>query len=361
MSMRIGQCQRRRRAFTLVELPAVSQRKRSAFTLVELLVVIAIIGVLVALLLPAIQAAREAARRSQCMNNMRQLGIATLNYETAKKHLPPSHTRIPDGFVFAHIAPYFEQGAIFAQYNFDKHWNDDNPATATVTNLKLSRMPIPSLHCPSAPSEGHLRQPNATDYSICDKFVEGANHAKARVMSATPPRIKDRGALLVVDGWIQEESGAMQPYSGSFWPSMLGQVLVARTATGRPVAAPVKMKEVTDGTSHSFMFFEQAGVPDRYDQYGALMYDASGKLMRAQSESWADNKTGFDWGHGLDPCGYKAFNCHNGDEIYGFHQGSAMFTMGDASARTFRDDIDLDVFTSLFTRNGDDIVDASGL
>jgi prepilin-type N-terminal cleavage/methylation domain-containing protein len=65
-------------------------RTRRGFTLVELLVVIAIIGVLVALLLPAIQAAREAARRSQCANNMRQLSLAVLNYESSRKELPPS-------------------------------------------------------------------------------------------------------------------------------------------------------------------------------------------------------------------------------------------------------------------------------
>src|SRR5436853_7463027 len=71
---------------------SLSRSQKRGFTLVELLVVIAIIGILVALLLPAIQAAREAARRAQCVNKMKQLGLAVLNFESARKVLPYANT-----------------------------------------------------------------------------------------------------------------------------------------------------------------------------------------------------------------------------------------------------------------------------
>ncbi len=100
--------------------------KTRAFTLVELLVVIAIIGILVALLLPAIQAAREAARRAQCMNNLKQLGIAAHNYLSAKKDVLPGglfqEFKTPGGYqgqtFFVYLMPYMEYQIIYDQWDF---------------------------------------------------------------------------------------------------------------------------------------------------------------------------------------------------------------------------------------------------
>ena len=85
---------------------------RTAFTLVELLVVIAIIGILVGLLLPAVQAAREAARRMQCSNHLRQLSLATMNYESANKRFPTQGTVDEDFSVQARLLPFMEQSSI---------------------------------------------------------------------------------------------------------------------------------------------------------------------------------------------------------------------------------------------------------
>ena len=157
-----------------ITMMTANRPRREGFTLVELLVVIAIIGILVALLLPAIQAAREAARRSQCTNNLKQIGLAIINYETAVKEYPPGRLNCDAGSPyfdcrndlvdqnarssmsgFVLILPYLEEQALFDQAGIDQvdaiwRWNatwKSNPARVAVVETRP-----PVYVCPSSTS-----------------------------------------------------------------------------------------------------------------------------------------------------------------------------------------------------------------
>jgi len=139
---------------------------RRAFTLVELLVVIAIIGILVALLLPAIQAAREAARRAQCLNNLKQLGIAIHSHHDQKKFFPPgffwpkpaappcdstAHTKGSESTWIAHLLPFMEQNALYDAADWTRGFG-----LAPGINGPICGTPLPTMLCPSGPHAQQL-------------------------------------------------------------------------------------------------------------------------------------------------------------------------------------------------------------
>ncbi len=161
---------------------------RSGFTLVELLVVIAIIGILVGLLLPAVQAAREAARRMQCTNNLKQLGLAAHNFESAYKRFPPGYLGSPatagpnynsDRWVgnLTYLFPYMEQDAIYQPFpvvrqldpsakrtgntsvdgqKFDPWWNDDDYDPSDIDTLwDFAQFRVAAFLCPSDNAYGN--------------------------------------------------------------------------------------------------------------------------------------------------------------------------------------------------------------
>ena len=135
--------------YTALRLP-----HRSAFTLVELLVVIAIIGILVALLLPAVQAARESSRRSHCTNNLKQIGLATLQHHDVYGKFPPGWAQspftVPQGNIiqgghgfFSFLLPFLEEEGLAAIYRWDKRAQGPENQPVATTQLKV-------LQCPSA-------------------------------------------------------------------------------------------------------------------------------------------------------------------------------------------------------------------
>ena len=132
--------------------PALSDSPRSAFTLVELLVVIAIIGSLVGLLLPAVQAAREAARRLSCQNYLRQLGIALHNFENANKYFPPSSWAVSTASDpwsgQARLLPYLEGDTLFQKIDFSKPYADQANKDLFPPN-GVAALRVEVLVCPS--------------------------------------------------------------------------------------------------------------------------------------------------------------------------------------------------------------------
>ncbi|TWT33808.1 hypothetical protein KOR34_36420 [Posidoniimonas corsicana] len=155
-----------------------THRERAAFTLVELLVVIAIIGVLIALLLPAVQAAREAARRSQCSNNLKQIGLACLNYESSRGVLPPG-TYLGEGSAWsAFILPYLEEGSMFSylqigeddngnfQWAHPGAYEDVASLGEKYQNMVLCETVIPVYRCPSMGLPEHLYDLSAVSWVV---------------------------------------------------------------------------------------------------------------------------------------------------------------------------------------------------
>jgi len=151
--------------------------RHAAFTLIELLVVIAIIAVLISLLLPAVQAAREAARRSQCVNNLKQMGLAIHNYISTIEALPPSGSshynasyHVPTTNAYAmkvRILPYMEQQQVYNAINFslDPEWGTDSSGWE-VANVTAKAMRISAFLCPSDLRKGNRNDRGATGPNI---------------------------------------------------------------------------------------------------------------------------------------------------------------------------------------------------
>ena len=202
------------RAFTLVELPfdrlsLAGKSKRCAFTLVELLVVIAIIGILVALLLPAIQSAREAARRSQCINNLKQIGVAFQNYHDTYKQLPVGAYSCCWGTWQPAILPFIEEQELADLYQFlpkthpafdDKYRYDNLNLTLNppIRNLEVCRTRIATLTCPSDEPQIASGCGNATEGLTFHNYV--ANFGNTNHVGTTlfvPLRIEYFGSPFI--------------------------------------------------------------------------------------------------------------------------------------------------------------------
>jgi prepilin-type N-terminal cleavage/methylation domain-containing protein len=285
------------------------RRGRAGFTLVELLVVVAIVGVLVAMLLPAVQAARESARRMQCASHMRQIGLGILAYEQVHRVFPPAYCREPRHFMLTFILPYVEQRELGSRYQFDLNWS-------AVANRPATQADIELFACPSAPGDREW----ITDYCTCEDFLPVA---KSKLMN----------------------SGQVPPRSS--WENLFR----ARLMPKYPNARTSRMADVTDGLSNTFMLFEDGGRPQKWVGRKRGDPDVAPKEPITGAR-WADDEAEI-WVQ--DVCnGLQMMNCTNANEIYSFHPGGCNFLYGDDTVRFHTEQIDADTFVSLFTRAAGD-------
>ncbi len=232
---------------------------KNGFTLVELLVVIAIIGILVGLLLPAVQAAREAARRMQCSNNLKQLSLAVLNYESTAKRFPArqSGTGYLHNFgqrmrlsVFVSLLPYMEQSALYNAIQA-------RPGSFPWENHRDWNTQIPGLICPSDAFNPTTDARNAGAPNA--KCSYAANCGDSYVGSVITP---------------SERTSAPDSILAATRP-MINRGVFGRNDYQRIAA-------VTDGTSNTLMFAERS-VPLDLRGKGMVMVDAAGSNLTTYS------------------------------------------------------------------------------
>ena len=240
-----------------------SFKRRSAFTLVELLVVIAIIGVLVAILLPAIQAAREAARRTQCVNNLRQIGLASLNYNDARREFPtggaePWHDEGNKNVIYGggygwmvQILPYVEDAAL---QNISKGYGSGD----RNRDYQVRGTPVPLYYCPSRGRTNHVR----INSSGCQNRVGSIEYGCALndYAGATPANNSTQLDQVALWFWTAGPGGPdirhgdppkNRPFQGVF----------VRTGSARATRA----KDILDGHSKTFMVAEKGVESNRYE------------------------------------------------------------------------------------------------
>ncbi len=326
--------------------------RRSGFTLVELLVVIAIIGILIGLLLPAVQAAREAARRMQCVNHMKQLGLAVHNFESATGKLPPLDINMGHAAILPLLWPYMEQAAI---YDVLKNWRGAKDKTSgfgqdlcrsnagsgdffwrntdyMTDELRKNFSAVPFVKCPSRRSgvagapltNTALTHNGVTQNGLqsCASYGPLADYAPVIYTEYKSPACTDFQ-------WV----GAADQYAlhgKNFSPFRRAVVSVAGDErTWQPRDA---ISRWIDGTSNQFMFGEKHipigmlggdSVAWRHDQNYLAATDSNGRdwaLGRAVSEAY--------------PLA-SARDYTNAQRYFGsWHAGVVNFVMGDGAVRS---------------------------
>jgi prepilin-type N-terminal cleavage/methylation domain-containing protein len=336
-----------------------SRGKRTAFTLIELLVVIAIIAVLIGLLLPAVQKVREAANRTTCANNLKQLGLAAHNYHDVYHYFPPSAIRDDWASWAVFLLPYVEQEAVFKMWNLQKRW----PEQSSDPDPRPHNLSV--FFCPSRRSASGL------GFSVND-----VANAPADTLGAFAGGLGDYACNGGNDSTNNRPRGAMtfsrargitpsgQIITGSFDASPVGTVIVSFNSL-------INIASITDGTTNTLLIGEKHIRPNSRDGknedrsiYSGCNANNYSRLAGIPPASIAQTNDVKQYPLAASEQDANMVTStppgpYNSNMIFGGpHEGICMFVFCDGSVKGVKNSVDLSVLTWLAVRNDGQVINS---